>query len=109
MGSEADAAANRRDRVSDLRRRAFAGRNNREPRRRPDRLAIPVRLSASKSPGNLTLLWPSYAVGFKLESSSTVGGAAVWSPVIGTPALNQGMWELTLPMPGNATHYRLKQ
>jgi len=75
----------------------------------PERLAIPVRLSLSNAPGSLVFSWPSYAVGFNLESSSTLGNGASWSLVPGTPVLNQGSWQLTLPRSGSGKYYRLKQ
>lgn len=75
----------------------------------PERLAIPVRLSLSNAPGGQVFSWPSYAVGFNLESSSTLINGALWSPVPGSPALNQGSRQLSVPTLGNANYYRLKQ
>jgi hypothetical protein len=75
----------------------------------PERLAIPVRLSLSNAPGSQVYSWPAYAVGFNLESTSSLSNGTPWLPVTGTPVLNQGAWQLTVPTSGSARYYRLKQ
>jgi len=73
----------------------------------PDALALPINLGVTVAASNITLTWPSYGVGFTAQSSPTLGPGAVWSPVNGSPTLNNNLWWLTLPMTNNTTFFRL--
>jgi arabinan endo-1,5-alpha-L-arabinosidase len=75
----------------------------------PDALAIPVTVTVSNSPAGLTFTWPSYAAGFVLESSSSLGSDAIWNPVIGTPALTGGCFRLVVTPDGDKQFYRLRR
>jgi hypothetical protein len=73
-----------------------------------DALAIPVSLTASNAPDSLMLTWPSYAAGFVLESSSSLGSDASWSPGVGASAIANGSFRITLTPTNGAQYYRLK-
>ncbi len=73
----------------------------------PNVTALPVSVAVSAVASNITLTWPSYAVGFTAESSPTLGANALWSPVSGLPTLGGNQWQLTLPATNNATFFRL--
>lgn len=75
----------------------------------PDALAIPVALAASNSPTGLAFMWPTFAVGFTLESSVSLGMSAVWNPVQQTPTLDGGYYSLIVPAASEAQYYRLKR
>jgi len=75
----------------------------------PDALAMPLSLAASDSSSGLALTWPSYTVGYGLESSPSLGADAVWSPVAGTPAILNGSLQMTLPKTNGAGFYRLRR
>src|ERR1017187_8908770 len=73
-----------------------------------DALAIPVSVTLSNSPAGMTLIWPSYAAGFVLESSPLLGAGAIWNPVIGTPATANGSFRMTLTLTNSAQYFQLK-
>jgi hypothetical protein len=75
----------------------------------PDSQALPVNLSVIGSAAGVTLSWPSYALGFSLESTGSPGPDAVWSPVVATPVVSNGQWQVTLPPPAGTTYYHLRQ
>ena len=73
----------------------------------PNVIAGPgLRISLTGS--QVTLTWPANAVGFNLQSTTTLSGG-VWSPVAGTPTVVDGLNTLTLPTAPTPTYYRLKQ
>src|SRR5262249_55707018 len=71
----------------------------------PDLQALSINLSVTGSASNVTLSWPSYALGFGLESATNTGPAAVWNPVIGSPVVSNGQWQVTLTPPLVTTYY----
>jgi hypothetical protein len=73
----------------------------------PDTLALPVTVTPSNSPVNLTLSWPSWAVGFAPETVSALGTGAIWSGVTSSPALGNDHWQLALPKTNTAQFFRL--
>jgi hypothetical protein len=73
----------------------------------PNYLALPISLGMSTVASNITLTWPSYAVGFTAESSPTLGANALWSLVSGLPTLGTNQWQLTLPVTNKTTFIRL--
>ncbi len=74
----------------------------------PEALALPVSLGMSNSPAGLAFTWPSWAVGFALQSTSDLGSGA-WSPVTPAPVLSNDLWSVTCPLNNAATFYRLKR
>ena len=72
-------------------------------------LALPISLTQSNSVAGLTLSWPSYAIGFGLESSPVLGGSAAWTRVAQTPALLNDCWQLTLPATNSTLFFRLRR
>ena len=75
----------------------------------PDALALPVSLTCSNSPAGLTLRWPSYAVGFTLQTSPSLGAGEAWSTAGPAPALEAGSWRVTLPLTGTGQFVRLRK
>ena len=77
----------------------------------PDIIAGPARareLKISASGGKVTLQWPANATGFGLESSPSLAPGS-WNPVSGTPAVINGVNNLTLTVGQSPAFYRLKQ
>ena len=67
------------------------------------------RIEIQRSGANHILPWPSAAVGFRLQSSPTLGPSANWQNHAGTPT-NDGTWQtLSLPSTETARFYRLSQ
>ncbi|HWC60556.1 MAG TPA: LamG-like jellyroll fold domain-containing protein, partial [Verrucomicrobiae bacterium] len=72
----------------------------------PDALALPITLTQSNTDSNLSFSWPSYAVGFTLETSSDFSGN--WS-AYGTPVLSNDLWQLTIPATNASDFFRLRR
>lgn len=72
----------------------------------PDALALPVSLSVSNSPPNFKLSWPSYAVGFNAESTTSLNSAS-WSTVPASAVLSNDAWNVALPTTNAAGFFRL--
>jgi len=75
----------------------------------PDALALLVNLCGTGSGSGLALSWPSYAVGFVLQSSPVLGPGAVWSPVPAAPVLSSDAWRVTLSGDTPTAFYRLRR
>lgn len=75
----------------------------------PNVVAFPLNLSFTNSVGGFALSWPSYAVGFVLESSPTLGSGAQWTQVSATPVLSNDRWSVTLAETDSASFYRLRR
>jgi len=75
----------------------------------PDALALPVSLTRAKSLSGIALSWPSYAIGFALESSPALGSTAVWTPTVQTPSLLDDHWQVTLPATNSTQFFRLRR
>jgi hypothetical protein len=75
----------------------------------PDALALRVNLAVSQSGSALTLSWPSYAVGFVLESSPVLGSSSAWSPIAIAPVLSADAWSVTLTSAPQTAFYRLRR
>lgn len=73
----------------------------------PQDLARPA-LSVSVTGGSVVLRWPVDATGFVLESSPTLGPAAAWTVVSGSPVSSGGFYTFTAPV-ANTTFYRLRK
>jgi hypothetical protein len=74
----------------------------------PDALALPVTLVQSNSISGMSLSWPSWAVGFVLESS-TNPATGDWSPVVPPPSLSGDLWSATIPNTAAAQFFRLRR
>ena len=75
----------------------------------PDALALPVSVISSNAPAGWNLSWPAYAVGFALETSPVLGSSAVWTTMTSLPALNNDLWQITIPATNSAQFYRLRR
>jgi arabinan endo-1,5-alpha-L-arabinosidase len=75
----------------------------------PDALAMPVTLTNSFTPPNLTLTWPAYALGFVAESSPVLGTGATWQPITSPLSLLNNQWSLTVPATNTAALIRLRR
>jgi hypothetical protein len=75
----------------------------------PDTLYQKVLLTMTNASGGYTFNWPSYAPGFALQSSATLGNGAAWSPVSGTPAISNGWYWLTVSASGTNAFFRLSR
>ncbi len=74
----------------------------------PNALALPVTLAETKSSGSLSLTWPSWAVGFVLESSTNLAGGA-WTPVISPGSLANNTWSMTVTPTNAVKFYKLQR
>jgi hypothetical protein len=75
----------------------------------PDALALPVSMISSNAPSGLNLSWPAYATGFALETSPALDSTAAWTTVTSPPALNNDLWQITIPATNSAQFYRLRR
>jgi beta-xylosidase len=75
----------------------------------PDALALPVSMVSSNTPAGWNLSWPACAVGFALETSPALGGSAVWTAVPASPAINNDLWQITIPTTNSTRFYRLRR
>jgi hypothetical protein len=75
----------------------------------PDTLATPVSVARTNSGAGLQLTWPSYDVGFTLQSSTNTANPAGWSPVTNALALSNDLWMVTIPKTNGAQFFRLRR
>jgi hypothetical protein len=75
----------------------------------PNLATIPVSLTLSGSRSNLSLIWPSFGIGYTVESTPALGANALWSPVNQMSVLSNNLWQLTLPGTNNASFMRLSR
>jgi arabinan endo-1,5-alpha-L-arabinosidase len=74
----------------------------------PNALAMSVTLAQTNSVSGITLSWPSWAVGFALQSATDLT-SGVWTTLAQTPSLASNQWSLTVPITNAATLYRLQR
>ncbi len=72
----------------------------------PDALALPVSITQSNAPPNISLSWPSWAVGFAAQGSSDL---STWTTNGLAPALANDRWQLALPPTNSAQFFRLRR
>jgi hypothetical protein len=73
----------------------------------PDALALPVTLVRSNAVSSLAFSWPSWAVGFMLETTPALDGT--WTPATPSPALVNDQWRLTQFPTNGQGFYRLRR
>jgi hypothetical protein len=73
----------------------------------PGALALPISLISSNTAAGLKLAWPSYAVGFTVETSPALGPGANWTTVSVPSMLTNDLWNLTLGKTNAASFIRL--
>jgi concanavalin A-like lectin/glucanase superfamily protein len=74
----------------------------------PDALALPVTLVQSNSAYGFTLTWPSWAVGFVPQSTTSPSGG-VWTPLAQAPTLASNQWSLAVAATNSLNFYRLQR
>ena len=70
----------------------------------PDALALPVSIAQSNSPTNLSLSWPSWAVGFAAQGSSNLTN---WTTNGLASTLANDRWSLVISQTNTLNYYRL--
>jgi hypothetical protein len=73
----------------------------------PNIAMVPVGLSVSGTRSNLNLTWPSYDIGYTVESTPILSANSSWSPISSAPVLSNNLWQLTLPKTNSANFIRL--
>jgi hypothetical protein len=73
----------------------------------PNIATIPVSFGISGVQSNINLTWPSYGIGYTVESTPALGANTLWSPISRTPVLSNNLWQLALPATNNASFIRL--
>ena len=73
----------------------------------PSVATMPISLNVSGTRSNINLAWPSYGIGYTVQSSPVLGANASWSPVSGAPELSNNVWQVTLPGTNTADFIRL--
>ena len=74
----------------------------------PDQLALPVALNWTHAAGSLAFSWPSWAVGFTLESTTNLA-TGTWNPVAPAPVLTNNVYSVSLLTTGAMSFYRLQR
>jgi hypothetical protein len=72
----------------------------------PDTLALPVSITQSNSPANLSLSWPSWAAGFTAQGSTNLTN---WTTNGLAPALANDRWSLLISPTNRFNYYRLQR
>jgi hypothetical protein len=72
-------------------------------------LTLPVQLTIIQSGANVVLSWPAYAVGFTLQSTTSLAPPAVWITNSSPPVLVNGQNTVTNPITGTQVFFRLSQ
>ncbi|HTR41597.1 MAG TPA: family 43 glycosylhydrolase, partial [Pseudomonadales bacterium] len=73
----------------------------------PNLATVPISLGVSGTRSNINVAWPSYGIGYTVESSPVLGAGASWSPISGTPVLSNNLWQVTLPGTNSTDFIRL--
>ncbi len=66
-------------------------------------------LTISVSGANAVLTWPTNAAAFTLESTRSLGAAAVWTTNLTAPVVVNGQNTVTNPITGTQMFFRLQQ
>lgn len=73
----------------------------------PDVVGVDFVLHDFSSTNSLTITWGTTATNWFLESSPVLGPGAVWTPVPATPTLQNGRYQVTVPISGDTSYFRL--
>jgi hypothetical protein len=73
----------------------------------PDVVGVDYVLHDYASTNSLTITWGLSATNWYLQSSPTLDSGAVWSPVALTPLLQNGRYNVTVPVSADAAFFRL--
>ena len=69
---------------------------------------VPPLLFVTASGGKIIISWPVSVMGVQLQSSITLGPTAVWTTLIATPQVTNGLNQVSYPLTDNSEYYRLK-
>jgi uncharacterized repeat protein (TIGR03803 family) len=69
----------------------------------------PPGLAILRSGTNLTLMWPTDAVGFTLQSTTNIALPGLWTPVSPAPVIVSGQYTVTTAPSNHQMFYRLAQ
>ena len=72
-------------------------------------LATNATLNTTLVSGLLTLTWPVASSGFTLASSPKLGNDAVWTPVLVTPSVDSGNYQVSVSSDTGTMFYRLQR
>ena len=72
----------------------------------PNALALPVTLEQANMSSGMTFSWPSWAVGFAVQSSTNLSS---WTTNGLMPVLANDLWSLTIPKTNALDFYRLQR
>jgi hypothetical protein len=75
----------------------------------PNTLALPVILTLTNTADNLTLSWPSWAVGFAPETVAALAAGANWASLTSPPVLANDRWQFALPKTNSVQFFRLRR
>jgi hypothetical protein len=73
----------------------------------PDAVGVDYVLHQYPSGNGLTITWGPAAANLVLQSSPALGADAVWNQVTNVPVLQDGRYDVTVPISGNAVFFRL--
>ncbi len=65
-------------------------------------------LNGSTGGGGLTLSWPVASAGYTVLTATNLA-AGIWTPAAVTPQIVGGLWQVMLPVAGNARYFRLQR
>lgn len=68
-----------------------------------------VRLAGALSGANIVLSWPSRASGFALYAAPSLDPPVAWQAVTNAPIAQGANWQVTLPLSGSSSFFRLAQ
>jgi Concanavalin A-like lectin/glucanases superfamily len=73
----------------------------------PDAVGVDYALHCITGTNSLSITWGPSAAGLTLESSTTIGPGAIWTPVPVTPVFQNGRYQSTIPTVGDGAYFRL--
>jgi hypothetical protein len=73
----------------------------------PDMVGVDYVLHQYSSGNGLTITWGPSATNLVLQSSPVLGAGAVWNQVTNAPTLQNGRFEVTVPISADAAYFRL--
>jgi len=73
----------------------------------PNVIGVDYVLHVYATPSSLTITWGPTAANLVLQSSAELGEGAAWNLVPMTPVLQNGRYNVAVPISGNASYFRL--